>query len=92
MQVYRNIQQYPSAEMVPGVLVVRLDAPVYFANVQWMEDKLVQYEMDALRWEQHCDIRVPDNPFEACRACFYSKHAVLLGCLSALAALGEQWQ
>eukprot|EP00775_Hariotina_reticulata_P008330 gene8330-8515_t len=48
--VYRNIQQYPSAEMVPGVLVVRLDAPVYFANVQWMEDKLVQYEADALRF------------------------------------------
>jgi sulfate transporter 4 len=50
--VYRNIQQYPSAEMVPGVLVVRLDAPVYFANVQWMEDKLVQYEVDALRFAQ----------------------------------------
>jgi len=36
--------------MVPGVLVVRLDAPIYFANIQWMEDKLVQYEADALRW------------------------------------------
>jgi hypothetical protein len=49
-QVYRNVEQYPSAEIVPGVLVVRLDAPVYFANVQWMEDKLVAYEAEALRW------------------------------------------
>lgn len=30
--------------------MVRLDAPIYFANIQWMEDKLVQYEADALRW------------------------------------------
>jgi MFS superfamily sulfate permease-like transporter len=43
--------QYPSAEMVPGVVVVRLDAPIYFANIQWMEDKLVEYEADALRWD-----------------------------------------
>lgn len=49
-KVYRNIEQYPAAEMVPGVLVVRLDAPVYFANVQWMQDKLTAYEQDALRW------------------------------------------
>jgi MFS superfamily sulfate permease-like transporter len=43
--------QYPSAEMVPGVVVVRLDAPIYFANIQWMEDKLVAYEADALRYD-----------------------------------------
>lgn len=29
-----NTTQYASAEMVPGVLVVRLDAPLYFANIQ----------------------------------------------------------
>jgi MFS superfamily sulfate permease-like transporter len=55
-QVYRNVEQYPSAEMVPGVLVVRLDAPVYFANVQWMEDKLVAYEADALRCADHFSV------------------------------------
>lgn len=38
--------------MVPGVVVVRLDAPIYFANIQWMEDKLVEYEETALRWER----------------------------------------
>ena len=29
-----NVEQYPHAELVPGLLVVRLDAPIYFANVQ----------------------------------------------------------
>jgi sulfate transporter 4 len=43
----RNVEQYPAAELTPGVLAVRLDAPVYFANVQWMQDKLVQYEAAA---------------------------------------------
>jgi MFS superfamily sulfate permease-like transporter len=33
---------------VPGVLVVRLDAPAYFANVQYFQDKLQQYEEEAL--------------------------------------------
>jgi sulfate transporter 4 len=43
----RNIEQYPQSELVPGVLVVRLDAPVYFANVQYMRDKLDEYEAEA---------------------------------------------
>lgn len=48
--VYRNIEQYPDAELVPGILIVRLDAPVYFANVQWCQDKLVEYERAAERF------------------------------------------
>ena len=31
--VYRNIKQYEEATTVDGVLVVRFDAPLYFANV-----------------------------------------------------------
>ena len=45
--VYRNVEQYPSSELTPGVLVARLDAPVYFANCQWMQDKLDEYEREA---------------------------------------------
>jgi MFS superfamily sulfate permease-like transporter len=44
----RNIKQYPGAEQTPGVLVVRLDAPIYFANVQWFQDKIADYEKEAL--------------------------------------------
>jgi MFS superfamily sulfate permease-like transporter len=43
----RNVEQYPSAELTPGVLVVRLDAPVFFANVHWMATRLEDYEAEA---------------------------------------------
>lgn len=42
--VYRSTEQYPAAERTPGVLAVRLDAPVYFANVSWMRNKIEEYE------------------------------------------------
>ena len=31
--LYRNVKQYPEAQTVPGILVVRVDAPFYFASV-----------------------------------------------------------
>ncbi|KAG2497041.1 hypothetical protein HYH03_005043 [Edaphochlamys debaryana] len=42
--VYRNVKQYPNAQMLPGVMAVRIDAPIYFANVQWIKDRLRAYE------------------------------------------------
>ncbi|KAI8466625.1 MAG: proton/sulfate transporter [Monoraphidium minutum] len=45
--VYRNVEQYPASDLTPGVLVVRLDAPVYFANCNWMGVKLEEYEEQA---------------------------------------------
>jgi sulfate transporter 4 len=48
------VEQYPNAEIFPGVCVVRLDAPIYFANVQWMQDKIEDYEEAALKFSiQH---------------------------------------
>lgn len=32
-QVFRNMKQYPGARTIPGVLVVQIDAPFYFASV-----------------------------------------------------------
>jgi len=49
-QVYRNVEQYPDAELIPGILIVRLDTSVYFANVQWCQDKMVEYERAAERF------------------------------------------
>lgn len=43
----RNIEQYPNSELIPGVLVARLDAPIYFANCNWMRHKLEEYEEEA---------------------------------------------
>lgn len=31
--VFRNVKQYPEAQQYPGILAVRIDAPLYYANV-----------------------------------------------------------
>ncbi|GFR50731.1 hypothetical protein Agub_g12988 [Astrephomene gubernaculifera] len=48
--VYRNIKQYPNSQLVPGVMVCRIDAPIYFANVQWIKDRLRAYEARHRAW------------------------------------------
>jgi len=42
--VYRNIKQYPGAERYDGIVMVRVDAPIYFANTQNVREKLQKYE------------------------------------------------
>lgn len=39
-QVYRNVLRFPDAETVPGVVIVRLDAPLYFANATYLIDEI----------------------------------------------------
>ncbi|MBT2582704.1 sulfate permease [Planococcus sp. ISL-109] len=39
-QVYRNTKRYPEAEVDPEVLIFRVDASLYFANMTFLEDKL----------------------------------------------------
>jgi sulfate transporter 4 len=40
---YRNIKQYPDAEEYDGILLARVDAPIYFANTQHVRDKIHKY-------------------------------------------------
>ncbi|KAL5569148.1 hypothetical protein UlMin_025723 [Ulmus minor] len=42
--VYRNIQQYPEAYTYNGIVIVRIDAPIYFANISYLKDRLREYE------------------------------------------------
>lgn len=42
--VYRDAKQYPEARSVPGVLIFRVEAPIYFANVDFVKEKLRKYE------------------------------------------------
>mmetsp|Transcript_30585 Transcript_30585/g.45584 ORF Transcript_30585/g.45584 Transcript_30585/m.45584 type:complete len:729 (-) Transcript_30585:804-2990(-) len=44
---YRNIKNYRQAELYDGILVVRVDAPIYFANAQNIRDKVRKYEQRA---------------------------------------------
>ena len=45
--VYRNIKQYPEAERYDGIVMVRIDAPLYFANMQNVRDKVRKYRFQA---------------------------------------------
>lgn len=42
--IYRNIQQYPEAYTYNGIVTVRVDAPIYFANISYIKDRLREYE------------------------------------------------
>jgi sulfate transporter 4 len=46
--VFRNIKQYPEAQQYPGILAVRIDAPLYYANVPTVRDALEKYEANAV--------------------------------------------
>ena len=41
--VYRSIKQYPQAVQQKGMVIMRVDAPIYFANVQHIRHKLEAY-------------------------------------------------
>jgi len=47
--VYRNVKQYPNAIMYPGIVICRVDAPIYFANTQNIREKIDKYELAAGR-------------------------------------------
>lgn len=40
--VYRNIQQYPEATKVPGILIVRVDSAIYFSNSNYIRERILR--------------------------------------------------
>jgi len=40
--VYRNLKRFPDAEPVPGLVLVRLDAQLYFANAAFLRETLLR--------------------------------------------------
>lgn len=44
--IYRNVQQYPEAYTYNGIVVVRIDAPIYFANISYIKDRLREFEFE----------------------------------------------
>ncbi|KAJ4950396.1 hypothetical protein NE237_027228 [Protea cynaroides] len=44
--VFRNIQQYPEATKVPGVLTVRVDSAIYFSNSNYVRERILRYLTD----------------------------------------------
>ncbi|XP_042028830.1 sulfate transporter 1.3-like isoform X1 [Salvia splendens] len=41
--VYRNIQQYPEASKVPGVVIVRVDSAIYFSNSNYIKERILRW-------------------------------------------------
>ncbi|XP_019175968.1 PREDICTED: sulfate transporter 1.3-like [Ipomoea nil] len=44
--VYRNIQQYPEATKIPGILIVRVDSAIYFSNSNYARDRILRWLSD----------------------------------------------
>ncbi|KAM3754994.1 hypothetical protein ACB098_02G005200 [Castanea mollissima] len=40
---YRSIDQYPIANNVPGVLILQIDAPIYFANSNYLRERIQRW-------------------------------------------------
>ncbi|XP_062209958.1 sulfate transporter 3.1-like [Phragmites australis] len=41
--IYRRMDQYTTAQAVPGVLVLRVDAPIYFANASYLRERISRW-------------------------------------------------
>ncbi|MFC1780835.1 SulP family inorganic anion transporter [Planctomycetota bacterium] len=50
--VFRNIERYPKAQTYPDILMFRVDASLYFANMRFVEDRLRQWieRNSKLKW------------------------------------------
>ncbi|GLU08913.1 hypothetical protein SLE2022_257970 [Rubroshorea leprosula] len=41
--IYRSVEQYPVADKVPGVLILQIDAPIYFANANYLRERISRW-------------------------------------------------
>lgn len=41
--MYRRMDQYATARAVPGVLVLRVDSPIYFANASYLRERISRW-------------------------------------------------
>ncbi|KAL5999183.1 Sulfate transporter 3.1 [Asimina triloba] len=41
--IYRNIGQYPDANRVPGILILQIDGPIYFANSSYLRERILRW-------------------------------------------------
>ncbi|XP_010552755.1 PREDICTED: sulfate transporter 3.1 isoform X2 [Tarenaya hassleriana] len=50
--IYRNTEQYPYSTSVPGLLILQIDAPIYFANSSYLRERIgrwIDEEEDRLK-------------------------------------------
>ncbi|XP_073004199.1 sulfate transporter 1.2 [Typha latifolia] len=44
--IYRNVEQYPEAKKIPGVLIVRVDSAIYFSNSNYVRERILRWLTD----------------------------------------------
>ncbi|GER41554.1 sulfate transporter [Striga asiatica] len=47
--LYRDVEQYPHADMLPGFLILKLGSPIYFPNATYIKERILRWVRD----EQH---------------------------------------
>ncbi|KAG6414907.1 hypothetical protein SASPL_122283 [Salvia splendens] len=50
--VYRNIQQYPEATKISGVVIVRVDSAIYFSNSNYVRERILRILEDEEEMEK----------------------------------------
>ncbi|XP_028804188.1 sulfate transporter 3.1 [Neltuma alba] len=58
--VYRNVEQYPNAIHVPGILILEIDAPIYFANASYLRERITRWideEEDRIKSTEETSLR-----------------------------------
>ncbi|MCO5557529.1 hypothetical protein L7F22_011095 [Adiantum nelumboides] len=41
--IYRNVEQYPDSARTPGILIIRIDAAVYFSNSNYIRERILRW-------------------------------------------------
>ncbi|XP_060216590.1 probable sulfate transporter 3.5 isoform X2 [Lycium barbarum] len=44
--LYRDIEQYPTANGIPGILILKLSSPIYFANCNYIRERILRWIRD----------------------------------------------
>ncbi|KAJ0112614.1 hypothetical protein Patl1_03313 [Pistacia atlantica] len=44
--IYRNVEQYPNANSIPGILILEIDAPIYFANSSYLRERIARWVVE----------------------------------------------
>jgi MFS superfamily sulfate permease-like transporter len=47
---YHDIKRYPAARVVPGLVLFRWDAPLFFANAEFFRDRALEAVADSPAW------------------------------------------
>ncbi|GMP99728.1 hypothetical protein CsSME_00047087 [Camellia sinensis var. sinensis] len=51
--IFRSVDQYPNANFVPGILILEINAPIYFANSSYLRERISRWideEEDKLKF------------------------------------------